>query len=117
MATFQKLFCAESRCSEREFVNRVLWRCLHGRAYLLGPLLSRLHPDHFAADRELVRAIAQCSRLADVEAEIRDFVSDHRNQSWLRGRGRMRISTRRVRSLVRTYLAPAREKMVVGVTA
>lgn len=115
MATFQKLFCADYRCSEEEFVNRLLGRCLHGKAGLLRPVLSRIRPDYFAADKELVSAIAQCSRLAQVEAEIGDFVADHRNASWLRGGLRVRISTRSLRSLARSCLGPKLQPRPVGV--
>lgn len=117
MATFQKIYCADNRCSEGEFLNHVLWRCLHRRAYFIGPLLSLVWPDYFAPDRELLRAIAQMSRMAQVEAEIGEYVADHRNSSWLRGRGRMRLSTRQLRSLVRTCIAPGRVKRAVGAPA
>ncbi len=86
-------------------MDRVLQLSLHRRARLLRPLLVAMQHDYFAPDRELVLALADVTRMAQVEAEIREYVTDHRNANWLRGRAKLRISTRRVRSLVRSYLS------------
>lgn len=68
-------------------------------------MLLAMQHDYFAPDRELVLSVADVSRLAELEAEIRDYVADHRNASWLRGRAKFRISTRRLRILVRSYIS------------
>ena len=105
MLTFQNSFCADGRCPAERYVDRVLRLSLHRRARLLRPLLVALQHDHFEADCELVLALAGATRMSQVEAEIRDYVGDHRNANFLRGAVKMRISTRRLRSLVRSYLS------------
>ena len=104
--TFQESYCADGDCPDAHFVDRVLGRCLHWRARMLRPLLDLMQPDHFAPDRELVEQVGRVRGLAQLDQEIRDYVTDHRNASWVRGRAKIRISTRRLRMLARSYLSP-----------
>lgn len=102
--TFRDAYCAERACDVAAFEHEIFWRCLPLRARLLAPLAAVLSEDHFSLDREFIRHIGGVGTPEQLNAEIRDFVSDYRNTTWLRRRAKVRISMKRLRSLARTYL-------------
>ncbi len=103
--TLKEIYCAETGCSDVRFAHRVFWSCLHGRARALAPLASMFRPDYFEPDRELIEAAGRARTMDQLDEEIRDYVADHRNLAWWRRRGKIRLSTRRLRSLARHALA------------
>jgi hypothetical protein len=88
--------------------RRLFWACLHRRGLVLVPFLALANRDFFAADRALLERVAAVRTLAELEEEILDFRLDARNQTWWRKVGRVRISTRRLRRIVRPYLPAPR---------
>ena len=101
--TFAERFCAQHHIAPEAYETAVLRRSLHTLARLLRPLLD-LFPAYFSADREFVRGVGRISRLREFEGEAQDFAQDPANRGILRQRLRLRISTRRLRHLVRATL-------------
>jgi hypothetical protein len=107
MKTFRERYSAAHACRSDEFVTRVVRLCLHRRARFMAPFIVLLSPNYFAPDRELIEAVSSSRSFRDLNDEIRDFTLDERNRSWWRGRLRFRLSTHRLRSLVRKYFRDA----------
>lgn len=102
--TFREHYCVACDCRPDRFIRQVFWRCLHPHAFLIAPLVSLFQPEYFAADRELIARVATARTLREVNEEIHDYVRDHRNAGWWRGRAHLRLSTHRLRALARPYL-------------
>ena len=100
---FAEKFCAQHNLAPEKFESEVFRRALHNRARLLWPLLA-LIPGYFAADREFVRGVGRISRLREFEGEAIDFNHDPANRGVMRQWLRFRVSTRRLRRLVRATL-------------
>ena len=102
---FKEIYCAETGCPETDFVRRVFWQCLHPHARWVAPLIDATSPHFFAADRELIELVGRLRSTDQLQSEIRDFVTDDRNRHWWRRRAQLRVSTQRLRRLVRKNLA------------
>lgn len=101
--TFADKFCAQNRVPPEEFVEAVLRLALRPKARAVRWLLA-LIPDYFAADRELIISVGRLQRLEAFDAEVMDFMYDPNNRGFLRRAMNLRVSTRRLYSLMRTTL-------------
>jgi hypothetical protein len=102
--TFRDAYCAERACDGAAFEHEIFWQCLPLRARVLAPFVAVMSEDHFLPDREFIKHVGGVGTPEQLNAEIRDFVSDYRNTTWLRRRAKVRISVKRLRSLTRNYL-------------
>jgi hypothetical protein len=84
----------------------VFREALYPHARLLGPVLSLLRPRHFAADIEFVQNVAGVKRYREYFLEAQDFAAHPENTGFWRTKLHVRISSRRLRRLVRTTLHP-----------
>lgn len=104
--TFADLYC-EQRCLTREqFVADVFRRTLYAHARLLAPILRVLRPQHFAADYEFINGVGLLRRFRDYALEAEEFAHHPDNRGILRVTLNLRISSRRMRRLLRTTLHP-----------
>ena len=106
--TLSEHFAALHPARPAEVARRLFWACLHRRGLVLVPILAVACRDFFAADRALLERVARVRTVEELEEEIHDFRTDARNQTWWRKVGRVRVSTRRLRRVVRPYLPAAR---------
>jgi hypothetical protein len=104
MNSFQETYCAGTGCSPVQFRRRVFWRCLPPMTRLAAPLFGGMNSEYFSADRDLIASAGRAASVAQIRDEIRDYFHDPRNQLWLRGKLRLRLSTARLRALARAYL-------------
>lgn len=100
MATYQELYCEMTKCPKKRFTRRLFWAALHRRALVLAPLIMLTNEAFFAADLELIAAVARLHKSDQLEEEIRDFREDPRNRDWARRVLKLRVSTRRLRRLL-----------------
>ena len=70
----------------------------------LAPLLASLDANYFAPDRDLIARVAHTRTMPELNEEIYEFINDVRNRRWLRMRGRVRVSTSRLRREARPFL-------------
>jgi hypothetical protein len=108
--TFKQSYCATCGCAEADFERRLFWHCLRRRAQVLAILAPWVRPDFFAVDHELCQVAGQLRSAGQLESEIRDYVTDHRNLGWWRRRAKFRLSTRRLRHLAREHLSVGSEQ-------
>lgn len=111
MLTLEEFVCARWGCSKADFVNRAFSHCLPPSARVWVPLVSRFERDFFQPDREFIEFVGRVATMQQLDAEISEFMSDHRNLPWLRRWAKVRIVTKRVRAMAKAVLTPQPEKM------
>lgn len=72
--------------------------------------MSAFDSDFFAADFDLIRAVGRVRRLKDFDTEAHAFAHHPANRGILRKKGRIRVSTKRLRSLMRETMAAAQKQ-------
>ncbi len=107
VTNFRDNFCTARGCGSEEFASEIFWRCRHRHAVALAPVVMVLQPDYFSPDRDLIAHLGRVWTMRELDAELRDFMHDARNQPWWRMRGRVRLSTQRLRRIARPHLAAA----------
>jgi hypothetical protein len=102
--TFEELFCEANKCTPAEFPRRVFWKCLYRHAVPLAPLLLVVWPKYFAPDKQLIMDVRRADKMNHVWEEVRQYFADSVGRPWLRRKGNVRISARRLINLAREYL-------------
>jgi hypothetical protein len=90
------------------FVSSVFWRVLFPHARFLGFPIILLLPGICAPDLVFLARVGRVRTIAQYDAEEAVLRRSHRRSSFLRGKLRLRVSSRRVRHLVVALLAQAR---------
>ena len=106
--TFEHLYCDKHQIDRAEFARSVMRRAVHPKTRLVKWALAVFNPDHFTADFDLVYGVAGLRRLRDFEAEVERFNDHPANRGWLRRKLGLRISTGRLRTLIRETLPRSR---------
>jgi hypothetical protein len=87
-----------------EFARTIFNRALYRRALLVKWLLPLLHQGYFAADFDLIYGVERLRRLRDFTAEAERFNEHPANRGFLRRTLCLRVSTNRLRALMRETL-------------
>lgn len=95
-------YAAQRRQAERQ----LFWKGLYPHAVAFAPLLLALRPSYFKPDRDLIHGIANATTPAQYREELTEFMLNPANNGWLRGRARLRVSTRRVERFALLCLGP-----------
>lgn len=103
---FAQKYCTKHTIPSDAYEETVLRTTLRPAARVIRPILN-LNPDYFAVDRHFIRRVGLLTSLADFNGEAEDFVQDPRNRDFLHRTLRLRVSRRRLRSLVRETLKDA----------
>lgn len=109
MKTLAERYCEIHRCDEMRCRARLFRAALPWHARLSSWLLGGFRGGYFAPDRQLIEGVSAATRMGQVYEEIRDYFMEPANRGWLRGRWRIRVSTTRLKQIVRSYLAPAED--------
>jgi hypothetical protein len=102
--TFAELFCEKHGLSAEKYERVVVGRALYPHARLLAPLVAFLWPQHFAADLDFVRSVARLRRYREFFFESEEFAHHPANRGFWRLTAHIRISSRKLRRMVRTTL-------------
>jgi hypothetical protein len=102
--TFAECFCSKNNIPREKFVRTVFNRSLYRRAYLIRWLLPLIHPNHFAADFDLIYGVENLRRVRDFVLEAERFNGHPANHGWLRRTFCLRVSTCRLKALIRETL-------------
>ncbi|MDR1284456.1 MAG: hypothetical protein LBK99_27135 [Opitutaceae bacterium] len=105
--TFAELYCEQRGIPAEKFEPVIFRRALYPHARCLHRLISILAPDYFAADHDIVRATGRLRRVRDFAVETAEFTCHPANTGSLRRTFRVRLSTGRLRALLRQTLHPA----------
>jgi hypothetical protein len=97
---------AQYAAGRRRAERHLFWKGLYPHAVVFAPLLMALRPGHFKPDRELVHGVANATTPAQFRDELTEFMLHPANNSWLRSRLRLRVSTRRVERFAILCLGP-----------
>ncbi len=102
--SFEARFCREHGLSPDRYEKTVFKRALYPHARWLYALIRLVSPDHFVADLDLVRNVAKLTRLRDFNTEVQEFVHHPANTGAARRTFNLRVSTKRLRRLVKAAL-------------
>lgn len=102
--TFAECFCAKHQLPRDQYAHEVFIRALHPGARRLRWFLRLLSRSYFAADYDLIYGVERLRRLRDFQEEAQRFHEHPANRGTLRRRFGMRVSTGRLRSLIRETL-------------
>jgi len=105
--TFADRFCAQHGIPREQYARAVFKRTLYRRALPIAWFLAIFRPDFFSADFYLIFQIEHIRRLKDFVAEAEQFHEDPANRGWLRHRLLVRVSTSRLKNLVKATLPSA----------
>jgi hypothetical protein len=105
-ATFREACCEKLGIPPEAFEEAVLWRCVPPRHFWIGKLRWRLDRGYFENDLELIRTVADCTNLDEVQEEITLHYSTKPNYGFQRGFLRARLSGQRLADLASTVLPP-----------
>ena len=104
--TFSEIYCAQHGIPADQFSRAVFKEILYRRAVPLVGALRFLKRNYFSADFDLIYAVEGLRRLHDFHNEARRFNEHPANRGWLRRGLRLRISTSRLKRLIKTTLLP-----------
>lgn len=102
--TFSEAFCVAHDVPPENFVPTVFARTLYPQARPLVCLCRAIDRNFFAADLDLIRATGALRRCRDFPDDVIDFNHHPANQGFLRRTLRIRISTKRLKILLRETL-------------
>lgn len=102
--TFTECFCGNQKIANEKFADEVLARSLYPHARLVKWLLIFYDPYYFASDYELILSIGELRRSRDFQIEADRFNEHPANCGWLRRKFLLRVSTRRLRGIIRETL-------------
>ncbi len=103
---FAELFCEKRGVSPDKFVETAFKLSLYPHARMVLPLFKLIWPDHFASDLEFVASAGQLRRFREFTFESEEYAHHPANRGFWRVTANMRVSSRRLRRLVRTTLHP-----------
>lgn len=104
--TFAELYCEAHALSPEEFAPVVLNQCLYPHVRLCGWLVTLFHRRYFEADYDFVHDAGRLMRFRDFDLAVDEFLYHPGNRGFWRRVLRVRISSQRLRRLVRTTLHP-----------
>ena len=102
--TFAESFCALHKIPPENFAQAVFRRSLYRRTLVFTVFLQFFRHDYFAADFDLIHGVEHLRKMREFNAEIDRFNQHPSNRGWLRRRLRLRVSTHRLRLLIKTTL-------------
>ena len=104
MPTLAEHYCAARGLPADAFARAALHTCLPLPARLLHAPLRLLAPDFFAADVDLINNAGWLTRAEDLDLDLEDYRFHPCNQSRLRRKLGLSLSTQKLRRLVHRHL-------------
>lgn len=101
---FADHYCALHGLVPGQFASHLLKHALYPHARLVRPFLEFLRPNYFAADNDFVCDVAQITRYHEFFDSSIEFVHHPENRGLMRRLLRIRVSTDRMRRIVRRTL-------------
>ncbi|MCS6244268.1 MAG: hypothetical protein H2172_10480 [Opitutus sp.] len=104
---FRQIYCSHNGINEADYVEHLLQKALplHARVFRKFPLVTLLNKNFFRPDFDFVNDIGCLRHYSDYSQSVDEFHVDPWNKrTLLRGLLRLRVSTNRVRQIVREQL-------------
>ena len=102
--TFKVHFCVTHNVTSEEFDRIIFNRSLYPHARFLKWLLFFYDPAYFDADIELITSVGPLSRVRDFSSEADHYNIHLGNRGFLRRKFRLRVSTNRLRCIMKETL-------------
>ena len=102
--TFAECYCAKHNIPPEEFARTIFNRALYRRTHIFKWLLPLLHQGYFSADFDLIYGVERLRRVRDFSTEAERFNEHPANRGFLRRTLCLRVSTNRLRALIRETL-------------
>ena len=102
--SFSECYCERFKVTPEQVTQEVFRRSLHPHARWLVGLLIFYDAFHFAADYELILSVGSIRRMRDFPVEAVRFNLHPVNHGFRRRKWLLRVSTKRLRSIVRETL-------------
>ena len=115
--TFAECFCAQNQIKPADFARCVLKRSLTPQTRWVRWFLPLIEPAHFTADFDLIYSVGELRRLREFPDEVTRFNAHPANCGWLRRKLGLRVSSRRLRGLVRTTLPRRGDRVATALDA
>jgi hypothetical protein len=100
--TFSDLYCEQQGIAATEFARHAFKRALYPHARILAGALNLLNSDYFSADRDFIDDVGRLTRYHDFVSSGMDYSHHPANRGFMRRVLLLRVSTERMRRLVRT---------------
>lgn len=115
--TFAECYCVKHNIPPEEFARTIFNRALYRRALLVKWLLPLLHHGYFSADYDLIYGVERLRRMRDFATEAERFNEHPANRGFLRRTLCLRVSTNRLRALIRETLPRSAGSTHIGQSA
>jgi hypothetical protein len=112
--TFLELYCSQHRIEPEDFPKVVFRHALHLHARPFVTLTTLLKRYHFAADYDFINNIGQLTRYRDFDFYMQGFSRHPRNCGFLRRGLRLRLSSRRLRVIIRDLIIQEKKRRATG---
>lgn len=106
--TFAECFCAKYNVPREKYARAVFRKALYRRTHFFRWLLPLIDRSYYAADFDLIYGVEHLRRLRDFKTEAERFNEHPANRGLLRRTFCLRVSSCRLKELIRETL-PARE--------
>jgi len=104
--SFFELYCQRTGVARSGFVTDLLRRTLYPHALPFLVMLRAADPDYFNPEYEFIEDVSLMRRPAQFAHAVRHFLDHPRNLTFLRDRLRLRISVRRMVTVVNYVRSP-----------
>ena len=99
--TFKELYCTRHRLKPADFVPVMLERGLYPHIRPFYQFLDRIDRGYFDADKEFLSNVGELFSSRQLRDEADEYTRDRRNRRFLRRVFRLRVSSRRIQSILR----------------
>ena len=106
--TFAERYCAQNAIPAAEFQRHLVKRALYPHARFFVPVLLLLNSEYLTADHDFIRGVERLTKYNEFYSASVDYVHHPANRGFLRRRCKIRVSSDRLRRIVRAtlHLAP-----------
>ena len=104
---FRQIYCSRNGINEADYAEHLLQKALpvHARAFRLFSIVTFQNKNHFRSDFDFINDVGCLRHYRDYNQSVDEFLVHPWNQrTLLRGLLRLRVSTNRVRQIVREQL-------------
>ncbi len=98
---FQELYCEKHGLGTEQYAKHIRQRALYPHARLFTPFLTLFNGDYLAADNDFIQDVAQLTRYNDFFNSSFEYIHHPANHGLLRRWLKLRVSTERMRRIVR----------------
>jgi len=101
---FEERYCEQHNLTLEEYPRHLRNRAFYPHARFIAPILTLFNGDYLAADNDFIQDVGQLTRFNEFFSSSFEYIHHPANRGFLRRYCRIRISTERMRRIVRRTL-------------